>query len=153
VVEASRATDSQVTGTWFDPVTAGQGLQLVRLASEAGLGGLLAGGWFTHDPRPTSQPPQHSPHWFTVLGGDAAADGSLHATVYQTLGGHLGGVRTHNNTAIGELTLRPLSCQRMDLSYAFVNTELAGEFRGKTGSIALQRLSGSCAIAVVDPDA
>jgi hypothetical protein len=62
----------------------------------------------------------------------------------QTYGGYLGGVRTRNTSPVGEIELRSESCTRLRVSYRFNDTEIAGDFRNRSGEIALQRIADDC---------
>lgn len=138
-----RDFNEDVSGAWYEPRTSGQGLDLVVADPDHENGGLVFGTWYTFDPVAPSSAPADQ-HWFTLQGYEAAGDGSIRATIVQTLGGRLDGPSTHNHSPVGKVVLTSQSCDRLQLDYRFDDTELAGSFRGSAGSIPLQRI-GACA--------
>lgn len=141
---APRSSDARVTGVWYEPETAGQGIFLHRVVGAAEQPAILAGAWFAHDPAGAGQLAAESAHWFTLSGVGTQADGSYVLSIGQTVGGHLGGVATRNSTAVGVAILTPGNCNEMTLTYRFDDLEVSRSFRALAGQIALQRVFGAC---------
>jgi hypothetical protein len=141
---ASRSADPRVTGVWYEPETAGQGIFLYRVEATAAQPAVIAGAWFAHDPAGTGQAAAESAHWFTLSGDGLRADGSYALSIGQTLGGHLGGVATRNSTPVGVATLTPGDCNELTLEYRFDDREVARAFRALEGRLALERVLGGC---------
>ena len=138
--QAAVEADAQLTGNWYDPAHAGQGLDLhrVRVNGQA----LLFGAWYTFDP---GQPAGASAdqHWFTLQGESDAGDGRIETTVVQTLGGRFDGQATDNHHRVGSATLDSADCRHLTLDYRFDDDPVAGAFRGLSGRLQLARL-GAC---------
>lgn len=131
--------DARMSGTWFDPATPGQGLQLIVQP-----GRTLFAPWFTFDPAGSSNDPT-SQHWFTLQGElDRAADGVVQLQLVQTLGGRFDSRATFNTTVVGGATLRMLACDRAQLDYFVDSDARAGAFAGRSGALMLQK-AGGCA--------
>lgn len=124
---------------WFDPVTTGQGLVL---NAPLGAGPILFAGWFTYDPEGHADDP-HAHHWFTLQGADGpVSTETRQVQIVRTIGGRLGVEGTGNSHAVGHAALTPLACDRLRLEYMFDDTDLAGDFAGRSGSMLLQPISG-----------
>ncbi len=139
---AEAGYDNALTGSWYDPATNGQGLEIERIAPGAGSGGLLYAAWFTFAPAAVSGG-ANDQRWFTLQGQEAGADGAVRTTIVQTIGGRFDADPTANIFRVGSAELVPQGCDRMTLRYTFDDTIDAGEFRGLAGEIPLQRI-GAC---------
>lgn len=125
---------------WYDPAISGQGL----LLSEPVEGeGHLFGGWFTYDSAGLADDPW-AQHWFVIQGGPERelSSGLRRASIYRALGGVLGTQGTSNAQAIGEVELRPISCDRLEFTYRFDSGDLAGPFSGQSGTRVLRSIIG-----------
>lgn len=131
--------DHALTGNWYVPDVAGQGIDLQALG--AGGSGHLFGAWYTFDPEPDADPTGQ--HWLTLQGARPHGDGSVTATLVQTLRGRFDGAATGQHFRVGEVRIRPRTCDRLDLEYRFDDSEVAGPFRALAGQLPLARL-GSC---------
>lgn len=130
-----------MTGSWYDPATSGQGLEIDRIAPAGNDPGLLFAAWFTFAPEGGGDNDQR---WLTLQGQSPGEGGSVRTTIIQTLGGRFDADPTNNMFAIGQAELVPQGCDRMTLRYRFDDSVDAGEFRNCSGEIALQRI-GACA--------
>lgn len=144
IIPAIAHYDTDLTGSWYDPGADGQGVELFRLASTASDAGLLYAAWFTFDPE-NGENAATDQHWFTLQGQQLLDEGVVRTTIVQTLGGSFDQHLTRNTFRVGEVDLVPQACDRLLLRYRFdTNAGIAGEFRGRSGEIALRRL-GTCA--------
>jgi hypothetical protein len=76
------ANQAALTGSWYNPATGGQGLELAVYPATDGSGtGFLFGGWFTFDDA-------GHPRWMTLQGPLSSTDGNAYDLhVYQSSGG------------------------------------------------------------------
>ena len=132
--------DARMNGSWYEPATAGQGLQLVVQP-----GGILFAPWFTYDPAGTANDPT-SQHWMTLQGSLAdAKNGVATVAIAQALGGTFDAQPTDNQYAVGNATLTVLACDKLRVDYLFDDKEIAGAFRKKNGSLDLIKIGGCAA--------
>jgi hypothetical protein len=143
VIEAEVTYEPLFTGSWYDPETAGQGLELFRVAAAEGVGGLFYGAWFTFAPDP-AEPGPEGQRWFTLEGQTISSTGALATTILRTTGGSF-----DDDTAIaariGSAVITSESCDELVITYEFLDEESAGEFQDVSGEITLRRL-GACPI-------
>lgn len=135
--------DGRQSGSWYQPTTAGQGINMTIQPATASAPGFFFGGWFTYDAGTPNDPT--SQHWLTLSGEirpDAQA-GVVPVKIYRTLGGQLASVPTQNTTILGEGTVTFSGCSAALLRYQFDDAPIAGTFRARSGEISLQRL-GAC---------
>ncbi|MDC8011191.1 hypothetical protein [Tahibacter soli] len=131
--------DARMSGSWFEPATSGQGLQLTVQP-----GGIFFAPWFTYDPAGISDDPGKQ-RWYTVQGSLAnARNGVVELPIVQTIGGAFDSVPTNNMYAVGKATITMLACDRATLDYRFDDNELAAPMRARSGSIDLVK-AGGCA--------
>lgn len=136
------AHDPLLSASWYDPATAGQGVDLYRIAGEEGSAGVLFGSWYTYDPIEPADAAVDQ-HWFTLQGIADSGDEGWTTTIVQTLGGRLDATPTSNHFQVGEAVLRSVDCRNLRLEYRFDDEPDAGAFRGLEGSMELQRI-GDC---------
>jgi hypothetical protein len=133
---------NRYSGTWYNPETSGQGLE-AAIRPELGNGSIIA-GWFTFDPDAAADDAL-AQHWFTLQGDlSTAANGSVTLPVFRTIGGELDQTGTRNTARVGEATWSFQGCSQSQLSYRFDDSDVAGAFAGRIGTIPLQRI-GDCA--------
>lgn len=145
---AQSRLDAVYTGSWFDPETAGQGLELFRTPGGGGGGsdvGTLYGAWFTFSPDPEvpGAPAPEDQRWFTLQGVSSVTDDSFKSNIFLNLGGSFDNEPSLPAARQGEVTLQTLSCDRLKLTYVFEDAESIGEFRDLEGEIVLHRI-GAC---------
>jgi hypothetical protein len=136
--------DARQSGSWFDPDTAGQGLEITIIPAGNGFDGLLFAPWFTFDPAGLGDDaPQQ--HWFTLQGGLGHAVGGEvdDVPILRTIGAELDAYATSDTFIVGHATLTMLGCDRARLDYHFDQTEVVHAFAGLAGSSNLVKL-GSC---------
>lgn len=126
-----------LTGSWFNPPTAGQGLEIEVFPDLAGVGtGFLFGGWFTYDANGNQQ-------WVTLQGNLASSHGNAYPlAIAVNTGGVFNAPPTTSATQTGTATLTLYDCTHAALSYSFSD--------GRTGTIPYVRLTPpvGCSTAV-----
>jgi hypothetical protein len=123
-----------LTGSWYNPATGGQGIELEVYPDFGGAGhGLLFAGWFTYDATVAG-----GQRWY-VLSGDVSGDNATaHLGIYTLYGGNfnappaLGGPVT-----IGQATLEFSDCDHGTLKYEF------SDGSDREGTIPLTRLTAN----------
>jgi hypothetical protein len=128
-----------LTGTWYEPQTSGQGLIIeVYPGRSDHADGLLGAGWFTHSEDGSSRV------WYTLAGPTPAAAGtSAQLAIYANYNGNFAMGPATTSVRVGTATLAFSDCNYADLAYAFDD--------GRSGSIPIRRLAGSCSPSAV-PD-
>jgi hypothetical protein len=127
-----------LTGSWFNPATGGQGIELEVYPDLGSAGhGLLFAGWFTYDVTAAG-----GQRWY-ALSGDVGSDNAVaNLGIYAQYGGNfnappvLGGA-----TTVGNATLQFADCNHGSLSYAF------SDGSGRVGTIPLTRLTANVTCA------
>lgn len=137
--------DPALTGSWYDPATSGQGIELFRIArnTDAGINGLLYGAWFTFAPSDSEDTGPLRQRWFTLDGQTVEENGSIKTNIVRTTGGSFDDQPAVGVAAYGTATIKSEACDRLKLSYEFLDVESVGEWRDLSGEITLFRL-GPC---------
>jgi hypothetical protein len=139
---ATNGFDPRQSGSWFDPSTSGQGIEMTIIPSGNGFAGLVFAAWFTYDPAGRPDDPAHQ-HWFTLQGDmSAAVGGTVTLPIIRTIGGSFDGLPTSNSVQVGHATLGMQSCDRAQLVYQFDQSEVAHAFRGMSGTTNLVKIGG-----------
>lgn len=127
-----------LTGSWYNPPTSGQGLELEVYPDVHGAGSaLLSGGWFTYDAA-------GNPQWVTLQGNLAASHGPTYFLAIGTnVGGNFNAPPITHAMQAGTASLTFNNCTDADLTYQFND--------GRTGSIALVRLTPATACSNAVP--
>ncbi len=135
--------DSRQSGSWYQPMTAGQGLMMTVQPATPSAPGFFFGGWFTYDAGVPNDPTTQ--HWLTLSGEIPvnAQPGVVEVAIYRTLGGQLAGTPTQNNTIVGHGTVTFSGCDVAVLRYQFDDAPIVGAFKARSGQINLSRL-GAC---------
>ena len=137
--------DARQSGSWFDPATAGQGLELTIIPAGNGSNGLVFATWFTFDPAGESDDPVHQ-HWFTLQGDlSTATEGKVIVPIYRIIGGPFDGAPTQNFSQVGHATLTMQGCDTAQLDYVFDTIEVAHAFKGLAGTSHLTKIGGCSA--------
>lgn len=135
----TKGFDARQSGSWYEPATGGQGMQLTVQPD-----GVFFGAWFTYDVADAADD-NGKQHWLTLYGNLAqAVNGRIDLAVVQTVGGAFDRVPTRNRYIVGQATLQMQGCDRATLSYRFDQGELVGAFAGRSGEIELIK-EGGCA--------
>ena len=121
-----------LSGSWYQPTTAGQGLEIEVYPDMNGTGeGYIFGSWFTFDYQ------THSQRWYTFAGSALAGQSQSAVTIYQNTGGNFDAAPVTKGVPVGTATLGFDACDSATFSYNFSD----GSHR--TGSIPLTRLTPS----------
>ena len=139
-VVASVAFDANqfpLTGSWYNPATAGLGLELAAFPDASSAGeGTLFGGWFTFDGTGNQQ-------WVTLQGNLSSSHGATYDLgIYVNTGGAFAAPPITTAAPDGTATLTFYDCTDAALTYTFSD--------GRTGTIPYVRLSDptGCSSAV-----
>jgi pseudomonalisin len=123
-----------LTGSWYNPATSGQGLEIEVYQDLTSPGhGLLQAGWFTFESGGGS-----GQRWYTLSGPAVTGVSSVAVTIYQNTGGRFNGPPTTAGVVVGTGLLSFSSCTTGSLSYAFTGTY-------DVGSMPLTRLTKNVA--------
>lgn len=145
VAAPAQGFDARQSGSWYDPGTSGQGVELTVSPAGNGSNGLLFGAWFTYDPSGAGNDPLNQ-HWFTLQSDLAmASNGKVTLPILQILGGTLDGMPTRNSSQVGTAVLTFTACDRAQLDYQFANSSTAHAYAGLSGSLHLSKLGGCTA--------
>lgn len=127
-----------LTGSWYNPPTSGQGLELEVYPDIFGAGsGYVFGGWFTYDAA-------GHPQWVTVQGTLAASHGAVYTlTIAQNTGGNFDAGPITQAVADGTATLTFYDCSHAALTYQFND--------GRSGTIPYVRLTPATACSAQVP--
>jgi hypothetical protein len=126
-------SDFGLSGTWFDPATAGQGF--IVNVNPVNMQVFL--GWYTYAIDGESQG-EAGQRWFSAQGAHTTSGTNAldDLTIYESTGGTFDAPDVVTTTPVGTATLTFDSCTSATFDYAFT----AGEMSGKSGTIALTRL-------------
>ncbi|MGH8042928.1 MAG: hypothetical protein ACREPN_12910 [Rudaea sp.] len=132
------ANQFALTGSWYNPPTSGQGLEIQVYPDLHGAGaGRVFVGWFTYDA-------SGNPQWVTLEGELASSHGSSYElTIYQNTGGNFNASPATQSVVDGTATLTFYDCGHAALTYHFND--------GRTGTIAYVRLTASSACSSAVP--
>ncbi len=131
------ANQFALTGSWYNPATSGQGLELAVYPDGIADGqSFLFGGWFTYDDA-------GNPQWVTLQGNLADSHGSSYDLgIYLNRGGNFDAPPATMPEADGTATLTFYDCTHATLAFNYLD--------GRTGTIPYVRLTSpsGCTTAV-----
>lgn len=140
VVAASPFDANQfgLNGSWYNPVTTGQGLQLQVYPNHVGNGlATLAGNWNTYDASGNQQ-------WYPLQGDLSQAHGaSFSMAIGQSIGGNFNAAPMVQATAIGSATMTFHDCTHATFAFSFND--------GRSGTIPYVRLTDPTACSAAIP--
>lgn len=116
------AINQGISGSWFEPATAGQGFLLdIEPASR-----FIFVAWFTYTPPVVNKlgAPEH--RWLSAQ-GNYTADAATNIGIFQTSGGAFDTPRTTTTTQVGTMTLRFTNCTTGTVTYTLPGDGLSGE--------------------------
>jgi len=129
---AFNANQHGLTGSWYQPATSGQGIEVEIFPDLQAPGtGTAQVSWFTFDA--ISGGADHQ-RWYT-LGGAVPTGPSASLTIYQNVGGNFNALPITSAQVVGNATLGFDSCSSGTLVYSFTDGS------GRSGSIPLTRLT------------
>jgi hypothetical protein len=122
-----------LTGSWFEPATSGQGIEVEFFHDLVAPGtALVQGAWFTFDAAPSGGADRQ--RWYTFSGNGQSGKPDIPITIYQNTGGNFDAPPITSATVVGSGTLAFTDCTRGSLAYTF------SDGSGRTGTIPLTRL-------------
>jgi hypothetical protein len=119
------AAQADLLGTWYSPLSSGQGLFLDYDAA----GPTLFGAWFTHTT--TALQTASEQRWYTLLPSATPGSGALQLTIYRNVGGRFATGPGTSADPVGSAVLRRLDCQNALLEYRF-DADTEGGVAGAT---------------------
>ncbi|HUH92804.1 MAG TPA: S53 family peptidase [Casimicrobiaceae bacterium] len=130
-----------LTGSWFQPATSGQGVELEIYPDLIAPGtGLLQGAWFTYDY--TSPGGPASQRWYTFSGNVQAGQPSATLTLYENTGGNFNAPPVTEPMPVGTVVFSATDCSHTTMSYSFTDGS------GRSGIIPMTRLLPNVTCAV-----
>lgn len=133
-----------LSGTWYDPSTAGQG---AMISIDPFVASVFV-GWYTYAPDASGPEGQR---WFSAQGNYGTHGSPIALALYESTGGAFDASDPVSTVEIGSATLDFASCESATLAYTFTSGELAG----RSGSLPLTRLGAtpeSCALSFPNQD-
>lgn len=119
-----------LTGTWYNPQTSGQGMQLTISPDDATPGvGTLFGTWYTFD---TTAGDESTQRWYTIQAPITTSGESIDFPIYQNTGGNFDAPPATSAVQVGTGLLAFDSCTSGTFTYSFDD--------GRNGTIPLSRI-------------
>ena len=119
-----------LSGTWYNPLTSGQGLEFTFDPDTSAPGnGSVFGTWYTYD---TASGDESSQRWYSIQAALTGDGGGIGVNIYQNTGGNFDAPPVTNVVQVGIGSLFFDSCQSGIFIYSFDD--------GRTGSVPLSRL-------------
>jgi hypothetical protein len=123
-----------MTGSWYQPATSGQGIEVEVFPDHVAPGtGFLQGGWFTFDDA-ASGSADHN-RWYTFGGNVRAGDSAAVLHLYQNVGGNFNALPVTTSLQVGDVGLSFGDCMTAQLNYTFTDGS------GRNGVVPLTRLT------------
>ena len=122
-----------LTGSWFEPATSGQGIEVEFFPNLVAPGtAFVQGAWFTFDVAPAGGADRE--RWYTFSGNAQSGAASVPVTIFRNVGGNFNAPPMTSATGVGNGTLAFTDCANGTFTYAFTDGS------NRTGTIALTRL-------------
>jgi hypothetical protein len=131
-----------LTGSWYQPATSGQGMEIEIFPDHVAAGtGFLQGSWFTFDASASGGADQG--RWYTFGGDVRTGDSAAVLPLYQNVGGNFNALPVTSSVQVGDVGLSFSDCTTAQLNYTFTDGS------GRSGAVPLTRLTPnvSCALA------
>lgn len=123
-----------LTGSWYEPATSGQGIEVEFYPDFVAPGtALVAGAWFTFDSAPIGGSDRE--RWYTFSGNGQTGQPSVPVTILQNVGGNFNAPPITNSTVVGSGTLAFTTCDTGTFDYTFTDGS------GRHGMIPLTRIA------------
>jgi hypothetical protein len=130
-----------LTGSWYEPATSGQGLELEVFSDLTSPGtGLAQLSWFTYD---TAAGGADHQRWYTLGGPVVTGQPNAALTIYQNVAGNFNALPITDSVTVGTATLSFATCTSGQLAYNFAD--------GRTGNIPLTRLTQNVTCSTTTP--
>ena len=122
-----------LTGSWFNPATAGQGVEIEVYPDLVSPGvGFIQAAWFTYDY--VAPGAAASQRWYTFSGNVASGAPSASLILYQNIGGNFDAAPATTATPVGTVTLSAADCDHVSMAYTF------SDGSGRSGMVPMTRL-------------
>jgi len=109
-----------LTGSWFQPATDGQGVEIEVYHDLIAPGtGLLQGSWFTFDHIAAGG--AATQRWYTFSGNVATGQASATLTLYQNVGGNFNALPVTSGVPVGSVVLSFTDCTHATMAYTFTD--------------------------------
>jgi DNA-binding beta-propeller fold protein YncE len=132
-----------LTGSWYEPATSGQGLEVEVYPDLWAPGtGLAQVTWFTFDTAAGSADHQR---WYSLSGPVILGQSDAELTIYQNTGGNFNALPITMAQAVGTATLSFATCTSGRLAYNFTDGT------GRMGAIPLTRLTQNVTCSITTP--
>jgi pseudomonalisin len=119
-----------LTGSWYNPATGGQGIEIEVYPDVYAAGhGLMFGGWFSFDTTALA-----GQRWYSLSGDVTSTSSSAALSIRASYGGNFAQAPKIASTEVGNATLQFSDCTHGSLTYTFTDGS------GRNGVIPLQRL-------------
>lgn len=123
-----------LTGSWFEPATSGQGIELEVFPNLIAPGtGLIQGAWFTFDSAPAGGADRE--RWYTFNGNGQSGATNVPVAIFRNVGGNFNAAPITQASQVGSGVLAFTDCSNATFSYTLTDGT------GRTGSIPLTRLT------------
>ena len=121
-----------LTGSWYEPATSGQGLEIEVFPDFVAPGtGLLAGAWFTFDTAPAGGVERQ--RWYTFSGNAQRGSANVPVTIFRNVDGNFDAPPITTAAPVGTGTLAFADCTSGTFDYTLAD--------GRAGSIPLTRIA------------
>lgn len=131
-----------LTGSWFEQVTSGQGVEVEVFPNPSSGTGSAFVSWFTYD---TVFGGADHQRWYTAQGQVVTGQPSASLTIYQNTGGNFNAPPITTAQPVGTATLSFDTCSSGQLTYRFTDGT------GRAGTIPLTRLTQNVTCATTTP--
>jgi hypothetical protein len=131
-----------LTGSWYEPATSGQGIEVEIFADPSSGSGSTFVSWFTFD---TVAGGADHQRWYTAQGSVTTGQPTASLTIYQNTDGSFNAPPATTATPVGTATLSFSTCSSGQFSYSFTDGT------GRTGTIALTRLLANVTCSITTP--
>ncbi len=123
-----------LTGSWYEPATSGQGIELEFYPNLVAPGtAFVSGAWFTFDTAPVGGSDRE--RWYTFSGNGQSGQANVPVTIYQNIGGNFDALPVTSSTVVGSGTLAFTKCDTGTFAYTFTDGS------GRSGMIPLTRIT------------
>jgi hypothetical protein len=130
-----------LTGSWYEPATSGQGIEVEFFTDLVAPGtALVQGAWFTFDGAPVGGADRQ--RWYTFSGNGQRGAPSVPISIFQNVGGNFDAPPITSAMAVGSGTLSFSRCDSGTLAYVF------SDGSGRSGTIPLTRITPNVTCAV-----
>jgi hypothetical protein len=131
-----------LTGSFYDPATNGQGVEVEVFSNPSSGTGSTFVSWFTYD---TVAGAEDHQRWYTAQGPVVTGQPNAALTIYQNTGGNFNAPPATTAQAVGTATLSFSTCTSGQLTYSF------SDGSGRMGTIPLTRLTQNVTCATTAP--